>query len=399
MSKSVETVDREALYLEVWTHPVVVVAQRYGLSDVGLAKICRNLAIPLPSRGYWAKVKAGRVMKRVPLPRLKLNQTASVRLTKLSPDVVEAKVEARQKAAAARKRFEEVALSAELINPHPLIKAAEKRLKQKNGWTDPKGLRSAPEEVLNLQVTEDSIDRALRIADALIKELENQGVEVRLDTTKKSTYFNIKGTSIFFAMTEHVARARHEPTPEENRARERYWNRSRVGSSASLSFPSIPDYDYTPTGMLTISAGHWPSRNWRDTPRTSLDDRLGDVVAGLFSLAEETRVNEEEKRRREEERCRAEERYQFLKDRLETEQQRFKQLENEAINLERANRLRAYANAVEQKALACVDGLTSEVREWLAWTRAKADWLDPLINICDPILDAPEPKKPGYGYW
>lgn len=27
---------------------------------------------------------------------------------------------------------------------------------------------------------------------------------------------------------------------------------------------------------------------------------------------------------------------------------------------------------------------------------AKADWLDPLIQVSDPILDAPEPKRPGY---
>jgi len=58
-------VDRETLYNEVWTEPVTVVAQRYGLSDVGLAKICRSLTIPLPSRGYWAKIKAGKVSCKV----------------------------------------------------------------------------------------------------------------------------------------------------------------------------------------------------------------------------------------------------------------------------------------------------------------------------------------------
>lgn len=58
METADRSVDRETLYNEVWTEPVSVVAPRYGLSDVGLAKICRSLAIPLPSRGYWAKVKA-----------------------------------------------------------------------------------------------------------------------------------------------------------------------------------------------------------------------------------------------------------------------------------------------------------------------------------------------------
>ena len=74
MEKMDKPVDRETLYNEVWTDPVTVVAPRYGLSDVGLAKICRALAIPLPSRGYWAKVKAGRVMGRAPLPRESLHK-------------------------------------------------------------------------------------------------------------------------------------------------------------------------------------------------------------------------------------------------------------------------------------------------------------------------------------
>lgn len=34
-------VSREALYEEVWTDAVTVIAPRYGLSDVGLVKICR----------------------------------------------------------------------------------------------------------------------------------------------------------------------------------------------------------------------------------------------------------------------------------------------------------------------------------------------------------------------
>ena len=70
MERTDKPVDRETLYNEVWTDPVTVVARRYGLLDVGVTKICRALAIPLPSRGYWAKVKAGRVMGRAPPPKL-----------------------------------------------------------------------------------------------------------------------------------------------------------------------------------------------------------------------------------------------------------------------------------------------------------------------------------------
>lgn len=61
--------DREKLYEEVWSEPTSTVAKRYGVSDVALAKACRQLGIPLPPRGYWAKVKSGKpVMERPQLP-------------------------------------------------------------------------------------------------------------------------------------------------------------------------------------------------------------------------------------------------------------------------------------------------------------------------------------------
>ena len=47
--------EREKLYEEVWKEPVIVVAKRYGVSEVALAKACRKLAVPLPPRGYWAR--------------------------------------------------------------------------------------------------------------------------------------------------------------------------------------------------------------------------------------------------------------------------------------------------------------------------------------------------------
>jgi hypothetical protein len=50
----------------MWT-----LAKEYGMSDVGLAKVCRKLGIPLPGLGYWAKKTAGnKVPKRPPLPAL-----------------------------------------------------------------------------------------------------------------------------------------------------------------------------------------------------------------------------------------------------------------------------------------------------------------------------------------
>jgi len=61
---------RPQLFELVWSEPVSSLAARWGLSDRGLAKACQRMEIPLPPRGYWAKVAAGRKVRRPSLPSL-----------------------------------------------------------------------------------------------------------------------------------------------------------------------------------------------------------------------------------------------------------------------------------------------------------------------------------------
>ena len=68
MSQNYITLSRSALHELVWTKPVRDVAKEFGISDVALAKRCRALKIPLPARGYWAKVAAGQKPRRPALP-------------------------------------------------------------------------------------------------------------------------------------------------------------------------------------------------------------------------------------------------------------------------------------------------------------------------------------------
>lgn len=60
--------NRETLYQEVWNMPVTEVAKRYKVSDVTIHKVCKSLNIPTPTPGYWAKLRAGKPVKKTPLP-------------------------------------------------------------------------------------------------------------------------------------------------------------------------------------------------------------------------------------------------------------------------------------------------------------------------------------------
>ena len=62
--------DRLVLYRQVWSEPALTVAKAYGVSSVWLGKVCRLLNVPVPSRGYWARVRSGGKGKKPPLPEL-----------------------------------------------------------------------------------------------------------------------------------------------------------------------------------------------------------------------------------------------------------------------------------------------------------------------------------------
>lgn len=212
-------VSREALYEEVWTDAVTVVAPRYGLSDVGLDKICKKLGIPVPPRGYWAKVKAGRPTRKLPLPALPAGARGLSGPIPLSEQ--EAAIHARVRDALQQTRESQPSVSVpdELVDRHPLARAAAARLKRRDGWGHPAGVRSAPKEVLDLQVTRNALDRALRLADTLLKALEPSGFTARVDEEKRQTLLVGGGTTLTISIVEQATRTSHSPTRAEVQAR------------------------------------------------------------------------------------------------------------------------------------------------------------------------------------
>jgi hypothetical protein len=59
---------REELYEKVWSTPMQKLAVEFGFSDRGFAKLCRRYKVPVPPRGYWARIQVGQSVQRIPLP-------------------------------------------------------------------------------------------------------------------------------------------------------------------------------------------------------------------------------------------------------------------------------------------------------------------------------------------
>ena len=79
------TLSRQELYDLVWSKPVTEVDKEIGLSDVAVAKRCRQVQVPVPPRGYWARVAAGQTPRRIPLPKYRdsANRRGSTRMASI----------------------------------------------------------------------------------------------------------------------------------------------------------------------------------------------------------------------------------------------------------------------------------------------------------------------------
>lgn len=59
---------RQQFYDVLWTTPRTKLRSVFGISDVMIARIAREAAVPIPGVGYWRQVETGQKVKRVRLP-------------------------------------------------------------------------------------------------------------------------------------------------------------------------------------------------------------------------------------------------------------------------------------------------------------------------------------------
>jgi hypothetical protein len=48
-------ISREELHRLVWKTPIQRLAEQFGITGNGLAKICDRVNVPYPPRGYWPR--------------------------------------------------------------------------------------------------------------------------------------------------------------------------------------------------------------------------------------------------------------------------------------------------------------------------------------------------------
>lgn len=268
---------REELYEKVWARPVWSLAKEWGISDVGLAKICKRNNIPRPGLGYWAKRQAGLKVKQIPLPREDYVGCIEIRGHRSDGDASNQGASSFRTSKPLRRQLRSIIACNTLSEPHPLIKQTAEvlgsRKPNKIGLLNP-----PPKESLNIEVSPASLERGLRVMDALIKALEKMGGRVSL--TRTCTDVSIQGVSIGIGLKEELTRRRKDPK-DHNLDGYYEFGFSRYATEPVPSgklYLTIDDPDF---GYADGNRG----QHWMDTKSTHLEESLGNFIIGILRAA------------------------------------------------------------------------------------------------------------------
>ena len=335
---------REDLYELAWSKPISQLAKDFGISDVALAKRCRRLSVPLPGRGYWARLDAGQTPCRPKLPKREpqwhdksaLTVAPSVGAYKATILSSEAARETLQSAvpesAPARIAALAIISTGSILDAVPAVKRAARHAKhpRRSELKFERGERAGP--IVELIVTPAALDRALLLADTLLRaasELgwmfdcpqvlrEKQGkpvVKIQADSSQNdSTAVREPNRGRLLVEGEQVAL----------RIEERFREEALEPTSAQLAREKR-EYGYhaprkvsVPTGALRIvrldtyrTYGEPDRRSWYDRKGRRVEEQIPEVLLGFYELAlsikerrekdeRAAREREEQERRRKE---------------------------------------------------------------------------------------------------
>lgn len=363
---------RQTLYEEVWIHPMTTLAKKYALSDVGLRKICKKMLIPLPPQGYHlrkSKEKKPPLPDRPDVPQEHTVSVPTIKPNKIPPD------DSIPEIAFEKQSENRITLPARLTSPHPLVAARARALAKETPFKYGR-IQSQRTRSSGLYIFPGSFERVLRLLDTLIKALEKRDFKVFESTDGGAIHIQILEESIPIDIFEPAKQRDHRPTSEES---QQAW--------------LVPQYDHFPTGNLQIRTADYHAKVLFNETRTRrLDDNLNDVMIRLIEHALKIQQDRLEQERKHREWLEKEERRRELLEAIRHEKKRVHDLEAEAENWDKAQKIRAYIEAAQNNLVSRHSLLDCRaVEQWVAWARQQADRLDPLAESPPSILDE-EPK-------
>lgn len=382
MHVNVVKLTRVELYEQIWATPMQTLARKYGLSDVGLAKVCKRFGIPRPPVGYWARKQAGKAAQRPTLPDAEERGAETIALrVPTQPkvpgnhaffDPILADLHARERQRSAPEMPAEVG-PRDRIASHSrqwFIEAArrEARWKKDGGVMSGSEHPQHPKDVLTLDVSRNVLERGWAIVAGIEAASADRGYRCAVSAKfPRNMEVEALGGRFYLRIREKLRQVKHELTGRER------------GEIKRFGRPLFaPKWDLQPTGRLELICGRspdgWARRTWRDTARDSLEARLHEVFCWMIlDLDDQQR---EEARRKEEARQAAEaaRRRREEEERRRREQARRDRLVRDVEAWDLAGRIRRFVDVVESEFRTAVGPVPTDgaIGLWIAWARAVA---------------------------
>jgi hypothetical protein len=369
---------RGELYKQVWETPMTRLAQSYGITGNGLAKICDRLKVPYPPRGYWAKLAAGKQVIAFRLPDADADTPQQVTIKPTPPPVPPAQLspEIQRQVAAARDALAEVSIPQRLSRPHPIvagwladhehrkIEARNERDPWRKKWMDPGSFS-------------ENDRRRHRILDALFKSIECQGGHTKQDD-RQAIFVELSGQPIEIQLREKLKEVRRPLNHDEKQ----WQSKGDKGWRQELQ----------PTGMFIFSIKTYiPGirREWLETKDKTMEDIFPDIVATLIAAGP---VLVEIKRQRDEAARRARvielQRYEEQQ-RQKREKNRWREFNGIARQWRDTALVREFVAALK---LTSVDPEQTigdlSLSQWFAWVDEKIGSYDPLAQGVEAIFNS-----------
>ncbi len=370
---------RTELYEKVWTTPIQKLAKEFGLSDVGLAKLCRCHEIPVPGRGYWARLAAGQNLPRTPLPRIEDQRL----------DTIEIYPREHQAVANDQPGQDQQVPTIEVAEDRPISHRLALRIERSisRSRKDRGVLLARKGRAVPIHVSLETRPRALRILDALLFAVEEAG-----HTLEWSKPYNtplkvrVLEEALEFSISEVVRAKPHTLTPQEST---RPW--------------MAPKSDYEPTSRLKLSIDCSDylgvRRAWSDGKRRRIEKCLGHFLVTLPLVANALKALRAERAERERKWAEERKREEEARKRREEYARKAQVITKLAQAWKESNLLRDFSAALAAAAekLGTTEQEKQETRTMVSWTQAHADYVDPLTDLKCAIRQFKNPPWQ-YGY-
>ena len=306
---------------------------------------------------YWARVQHGYPTIQPPLPNAKPNTPQ---------EWVLAPQHHRQRFSGPVADTPLVLVPERLRKPHPTLLAIRAELRE--AIKDEYGRVRSSYQLIH--VTEASVSRSLRLLTGLFRTLEERGHSI--SAGESGIRICVEGEEFRISLYEPTKRIPH-PNP------------SQYG---------YPKWAYEPSGRVTLrlsAPGFYRlDRQWSDTAKKTLEERLGEAVATIESLPVRISAERETRHVAEMRRARAALVRRRQHDRIRLMHQRAKSVDKLIQDLERARQIRALIKDINS-----TNQTSASTSRLGRWATLYADHLDPLIGFRVKELDA-EPDVPSW---